>query len=276
MLLERARASSARAPGFAPSRQRSRPPTTTPSSRPPTSPCPALARRTGRSGEGRRRSSRPRPRGGRRRSRSRRRRPQRATVDEPASPPAALDVRVRRTARPSRRQLRRPSDLDRRPQPRRGGAGVGGELARTRAERAASQLSDDRFVTTGADREVRRADAPARLVAQEPLNDPILERVKADDGEASAATQHPHGVRQCGLEEPELVVDGDAECLEHPLRRIAVAEARGSRYRALDDVDQFPRPRDRAVAARTANLARDPARVTLLSVAAEDRRQLAL
>ena len=77
-----------------------------------------------------------------------------------------------------------------------------------------------------ADGEVRRTHAAARLVAQEALHDPVLERVEGDDGEPAARSEHPHRIRKRRLERAELVVHGNPQSLEDALGRMAVPEAR--------------------------------------------------
>ena len=99
---------------------------------------------------------------------------------------------------------------------------------------------------------------------------------KRDHGEAAARAQHLERRRQRRLERAELVVDRDAQRLEDALRRMAVAEARRRRDRALDRVDELAGALERLLAAAPHDRARDLPRVALLAVAAEDRHELAL
>src|SRR5207237_75547 len=96
-------------------------------------------------------------------------------------------------------------------------------------------------------RGVGRARAAAFLVAQEVLDDPILERVERDHGETTARPEHLECGGKCGLERAQLVVDGDAQRLEHALRRMTLAEACGCGYRGLDRVDELAGPLERLI-----------------------------
>ncbi len=78
------------------------------------------------------------------------------------------------------------------------------------------------------------------------------------------------------LELAELVVDGDPQCLEDALGGMPLAEAGGRRDRRLDHVDEIAGAEERLLGAATHDRTGDRARVALLPVAAEDRRQLAL
>src|SRR5207249_10449746 len=71
---------------------------------------------------------------------------------------------------------RRPSDLDCRPKAGRLRARILGDLACARPDRAPVDRAQLRLVAARADRELRRADAPALPVAKEALDDPVLER----------------------------------------------------------------------------------------------------
>ena len=77
----------------------------------------------------------------------------------------------------------------------------------------------------GAAREVGRAGAAVLAVAQEALDDPVLERVERDHREAAVRTQHLERGRERALERAELVVDLDPQRLEDALGRVALAEA---------------------------------------------------
>ena len=89
------------------------------------------------------------------------------------------------------------------------GARVGLELALSRPQRLARQVAQDRLVAADADRELRRARAAASQLAEVPLDDPVLERVEADDGDAATGPKHSHRRRESGFERAELVVDRD-------------------------------------------------------------------
>src|SRR4051812_40558268 len=131
-------------------------------------------------------------------------------------------------------------------------------------------------VAADADREVRRAGAAAFLVAQELLDDPVLERVERNHGEASARTEHFERSRERSLERTELVVHRDAKRLEDALRRMAFAEPGRRGDRRLDRVDELTRALERLVLAATDDRSGDRSRVALFAVPAEDRGQVAL
>ena len=100
--------------------------------------------------------------------------------------------------------------------------------------------------------------------------------MEADDRDPSAGPQHPERCRQCGVEGTELVVDGDAERLEDALCRVAVAEARGRRDRALDRVDEVTGALVGAHDAPADDGSGDRAGEPFLAVAAEDQLELPL
>src|SRR5690242_18543872 len=127
-----------------------------------------------------------------------------------------------------------------------------------------------------ADREVGRARAALLLPAEELLDDPVLERVEGDDGEAPARPQHLERGRQRALDRAELVVHLDAERLEHPLRRVPLAEAGGRRHRVLDDFDEIAGALERLLLPAPHDRTRDLPRVALFPVALEDVREVAL
>ena len=64
-------------------------------------------------------------------------------------------------------------------------------------------------------RELRRARATSRALAQKPLDDPVFERVEADDRQPPSGPQHLQCRRKPRLERLELVIDLDPEGLEH-------------------------------------------------------------
>src|SRR5262245_16652842 len=150
------------------------------------------------------------------------------------------------------------------------------QLVGARPDRLPVQPPQLRLAPADADREVRRADAAALESLEEALDDPVLERVERDDGNAPAWPQHLERGRKRLLELAQLVVDGDPERLEGALRRMAVPEPGRRRDRGADDVDEVAGALDRLLAASPADRTRDLLRVTLLAVLAEDRDQLAL
>src|SRR5712691_4894349 len=172
-----------------------------------------------------------------------------------------------------RLRTRTASDLDRHAQLRRRRAGVLRHFVVAGPERPPRHGTEQRRPSADADREVRRAGAPALAVAHERLHDPVFERVEADHREASSRPEHLQGRRQRALERSELVVDGDAQRLEDALRRMSAAEALRSRYRRTNDVYELKRGRDRAPAN---DRARDLPRIALLAVALEDVGELTL
>src|SRR4051794_19083018 len=69
------------------------------------------------------------------------------------------------------------------------GAGGGGDLRRARGQRWPGDEPQPRVLAADADRDLRRADAAAPLVGEEALDDPVLERVVAQDDEAAAGPE---------------------------------------------------------------------------------------
>src|SRR3954452_22173905 len=68
-------------------------------------------------------------------------------------------------------------------------ARICGDLRRARRQGRPGHHSEPRVAPTDADRELRRTDAAAALRGDEPLDDPILERVVAEDDEPAARPQ---------------------------------------------------------------------------------------
>ena len=143
-------------------------------------------------------------------------------------------------------------------------------------DRLARQVAQHGLVAAVADRELRRAGAAAGLGAEVLLDDPVLERVEADDGDAASGPEHPHRRRERCFERAELVVDRDPQRLEDTLGGMAVAEAGGRRDRLLDRVGEVGRPLERPLGAAADDRPRDLPRVALLAEALEDQRELAL
>src|SRR5439155_8606681 len=196
-----------------------------------------------------------------------------AAAPEPVSHAGA--ARARRPSTPS--ATTSPSaHLDGRAQPRRPGARIRGHLGRARLDRAALDRAQLRLVPADADREVGRARAAALALAEEALDDPILERVEADHRKPSAGPQQLERRRQRGLERSELLVDRDPQRLEDALRRMPVAEPRRRGNRRPDRLDEIARPLERLLAPPPDDRPRDLPRVPLLAVPPEDRRQLFL
>src|SRR6185312_16746394 len=170
---------------------------------------------------------------------------------------------------------RRPSDLDRGPQPRRGRSRVAGRLPRAGPDRPARRRPQHRLLAADADRKVGRASAAVLLVAEETLDDPVLQRVEADHREPAARIQEVDRGRQRILERRQLVVHRDPERLEDPLRRMTVAESRRAGNRGLDRVDQLTRALERLVAPPADDRTRDLLRKALFAELPEDPDKLA-
>src|SRR5215471_21682983 len=125
------------------------------------------------------------------------------------------------------------------PEPGRLRTRVPRDLAGRRPDRPARCGPHGRSRSADAHREVGRARAAALRVAQELLDDPVLERVERDHPEPAIRAQQLQRCGQGPFERAELVVDLDPERLEHALRRMPLAETRGSRNRALDRLHEL-------------------------------------
>ena len=90
------------------------------------------------------------------------------------------------------------------------------------------------LVAADADRQLRRADAAAGALGEEPLQRPVLERVEADRRQPPPGPQQLPGLGQPPLERVELPVDRDPDRLEGALRRVAGAEPRRGGHPRLD------------------------------------------
>src|SRR5829696_6682489 len=156
------------------------------------------------------------------------------------------------------------------------GAGIRPRLARARPDRPPVERAQLGLVPADADREVGWADAAALVLAHEPLDLAVLERVEADHREPAAGAEHLEGGGERVLELAQLVVDGNSQRLEDPLGRMPVAEARRRGDRGPDDLDELARPLDRPPAALASDRPRDLARVPLFAVALADLREVAL
>src|ERR1700716_514807 len=98
------------------------------------------------------------------------------------------------------------------------GARVAVYLRRGRTKRPPGKNTQARAVPADAGGEVGGADAGAQSAREELLDDPILERVKRDDGDPAAGTHDAHRRGERTLEVRELVVDRDADTLEDARR----------------------------------------------------------
>src|SRR5207248_4370278 len=110
----------------------------------------------------------------------------------------------------------------------------------------------------------------------EALHAPVLERVEADRRQRSAGAEQPPSARERPVELPELIVDGDAKCLEGALGRVAAAEAGRRRNGGVDRLDQLERGRDGRARAATHDRTGDRRGATLLAEVAQRPRQAAL
>ena len=122
--------------------------------------------------------------------------------------------------------------------------------------------------------EVGRTNAVARFPDEELLRDPVLERVEADDREAPAGHQRAHGGPQALLKILELMVDGDAQCLEHARCRIDAAPA--LRFHARDEATEIVGGEEWLPRAATHDGGGDATCLGLLAELAERAAQLAL
>ena len=104
----------------------------------------------------------------------------------------------------------------------------------------------------GKAREPRIAAEGLRRRQEEALHDPVLERMKADDGEAPVGGEHRNDLRQDQRELRELAIDENPKSLERPRGRILTpitpraradgfGHDRGQLPRALDGCDRASR-----------------------------------
>src|SRR5512133_1596624 len=162
------------------------------------------------------------------------------------------------------------------PQPGRARARVDCNLMSRRPDGLLRQDAQRRLAAADADRELRRARAAMLLPPEEALDDPVLERVEADDGDPPSGTERLERRREGGLERLQLVVDGDPQRLEDAPRRMTLAEAGRGRNRSLDRLHELTRALEGVLAPAAHDRPRDLACVPLLAVAAKDVGQLAL
>ncbi len=122
------------------------------------------------------------------------------------------------------------------------GSRVGGDLGVGRRDRWPGDETEARIASADADRQLGRADAAATLGLEEPLDDPVLERVVAEDDEAAPGSEEVEGGCQTGRQRVELLVDGDPQRLEDPGRGMRpAAEARVRRQRLARRGRRAPR-----------------------------------
>src|SRR4051794_25329891 len=120
------------------------------------------------------------------------------------------------------------------------GTGIGGDLCGARRERWAGHEAKSRVPAADADGHLGWADTAAALGGKEPFDDPILERVVAQDNESSARPKEVHRGSERLLEGVELGVDGDAQGLEDAGRGMdAAAHPRIAGRDALDERRQL-------------------------------------
>jgi len=122
--------------------------------------------------------------------------------------------------------------------------------------------------------EVGRTDAIARFTDEELLGDPILERMEADDREASAGTQYAYGSLEALLEIRELTIHGDAKRLEHAGGGIDPATT--LRLHTGDEAAEIVRIEEWLARAAANDGGRDATCLGLLAELAERAAQLAL
>ena len=116
------------------------------------------------------------------------------------------------------------------------GAWVGLDLAAVGVSERSGQEAQAGVPAAHADRELGGTDAAASLGGEEALDDPVLERVVAEDDEAAARPEQVEGGGEALLERVELLVDGDPQRLEDAGRRMGPARlARVRRDDALDE-----------------------------------------
>ncbi len=119
-----------------------------------------------------------------------------------------------------------------------------------------------------------RTNTVARLPDEELFGDPVLERVEADHRESSAGAQRAHGGLEALLKILELVIDGDAQCLEHTRRGIDPAAT--LRLHTCDEPTEIVGREERLARATAHDGGRDATCLGLLAELAERTAQLAL
>src|SRR5439155_23691893 len=153
-------------------------------------------------------------------------------------------------------------------------AGVGGDLLGLRGDGLADRAKG-RVSAADADRQLGRTGAALALGRDEALDDPILERVVAEDDEPAAGPEQVHCRREPGLQGVELLVDGDPQRLEHPGGRVdAPAGTWVDGHRPFDDRGELLRRLDLCRPARVDDGPGDAAGVRFLAVSPEQRSEL--
>src|SRR5690554_5853322 len=122
-------------------------------------------------------------------------------------------------------------------------AGVALDLLVGRGDRLARDDLKPRLVIAHTARRFRRADAIARLLPHEVLNNAVLQRMEADNRQPAARLEQAHGLRQRALQRAEFVVDRDAQRLKRARRRVDALPR--ARHGSLDDLRQLARLPDR-------------------------------
>src|ERR1041385_4594680 len=113
-----------------------------------------------------------------------------------------------------------------RPQPRRAGARIVGQLRRRGSERLAREHAAQRPPATGAHGLARGADARLAPAAKRVLADAVLARVGRDHGEPAAGDERGPERRQRQVELLELLVHHDAQRLKQAGGRERTANLR--------------------------------------------------
>src|SRR5687768_655520 len=147
-------------------------------------------------------------------------------------------------------------------------AWVGSDLFGPRSDRPGRQDRRLGLFPAAAHRKVRRTNTVSGQVAEEPLDDPVLERVIGDDRQSRAFLQPLDALSQALFQGGQLVVDGDAQRLEDARDRLETVAARGDGR--FDDLAQPSRRDDGFPLALTHNRARDAAGMSLLPEIPQD------
>ena len=159
-----------------------------------------------------------------------------------------------------------------RPSPRREAArsgtrilgGLGGRRPDRLAARAAARArAADEIGHSGGQVQPLASAAKNRLTIRSSSEWKLITAMRPPGGSIETAA----GSRLKGA---ELVVDGNAQRLEHPLGGVALAEASGGRDRGLDRVDELARPLEGGARPAAHDRSGDRPRVPLLAVRAED------
>ena len=117
-----------------------------------------------------------------------------------------------------------------------------------------------------------RTNAVARFAREELFDDPVLERVEGDDGQAASRLEDPERAGERGREVRELVVHGDTQRLEDSRGRID--PARPSRLHARDEATKLVRGLERRPRAPPYDRAGKARGFGLFSVFGEDATEV--